>query len=576
MKNACVLTAHTLHTGYGLLKSQKAACTICFPCRTLNPNSHPVLSPRGRELERGQQTARLVLGRLGYCERLPRFGECPLPSPPLRVRERVAADSGVAGRLKKNARNINSRDFQVAFIARQMEQTPRAFFQTTFEPIGRVCAARHARGGLGLQGKWRTRACVPHTPYMRATTCSTPIDDLTVLVGSRTNPQNLIDNGITMLIEQAFFNLPEIMVGNGYAKTEYEGGIVSAFSLALLQELNGRNINNPISCINAEKRYHEEYNYRSDLHINLNATNLNNTSLREYGFRQNNYLEAKFFRGTQSNTTDNILKILLDLYRIMLMPIKNENKPHTNIGRYFLHVYLGSPKDFFGKKFSWLLAITKQGIQNIQIQLTENTTAFNIFPQDFQANIRINNLCIQSDFEIENKLYTFILSRIDEFKLINTNDKTEYEVSQGGIVSQTCNHEDWIRYFVEKTKPSSDKEVIYDNFLNYLPINELVDIDKIKENREKLASSRGKRITSPLIIDEIISFIESKKEEENITELITKLKNEGYNVDIKENLIEYLATEITRQTNPKDNGNYSQFKTKLKTALSESLKNLQG
>ena len=60
--------------------------------------------------------------------------------------------------------------FQVAFIARQIEQTPQAFFQTAFEPIGRVCAARHARGGLGLQGKWRTRACVPHTPYMQAAT----------------------------------------------------------------------------------------------------------------------------------------------------------------------------------------------------------------------------------------------------------------------------------------------------------------------------------------------------------------------------------------------------------------------
>ena len=61
--------------------------------------------------------------------------------------------------------------FQVAFIARQMEQTPRAFFQTTFEPVGSVCAARHARGGLGLQGKWRTRACIQHTLYMRATAC---------------------------------------------------------------------------------------------------------------------------------------------------------------------------------------------------------------------------------------------------------------------------------------------------------------------------------------------------------------------------------------------------------------------
>ena len=47
--------------------------------------------------------------------------------------------------------------FQAAFIARQMEQTQRAFFQTTFGPVGRVCTARHARGGLELQGKWGAR-----------------------------------------------------------------------------------------------------------------------------------------------------------------------------------------------------------------------------------------------------------------------------------------------------------------------------------------------------------------------------------------------------------------------------------
>ena len=31
--------------------------------------------------------------------------------PPPRGREQIAADSGVTGRLKKNARNINSRNF---------------------------------------------------------------------------------------------------------------------------------------------------------------------------------------------------------------------------------------------------------------------------------------------------------------------------------------------------------------------------------------------------------------------------------------------------------------------------------
>ena len=41
-------------------EKQKAACTTYFPCKTLNSNRHPVLSPRGRKLERGQQAARLV------------------------------------------------------------------------------------------------------------------------------------------------------------------------------------------------------------------------------------------------------------------------------------------------------------------------------------------------------------------------------------------------------------------------------------------------------------------------------------------------------------------------------------
>ena len=101
----CVATACLdLPLIVGRLKRKKAANTTCFSYRTLNPNSHSVLSPRGRELERGQQTARFVLGRLelGYCERLPKFGECPLPSPPPRGRERVAAGFAVSGGLKSN------------------------------------------------------------------------------------------------------------------------------------------------------------------------------------------------------------------------------------------------------------------------------------------------------------------------------------------------------------------------------------------------------------------------------------------------------------------------------------------
>ncbi|EFM03777.1 hypothetical protein HMPREF0602_1733 [Neisseria meningitidis ATCC 13091] len=43
-----------------------------------------------------------MFGRLGCWGRLPKFGECPLPSPPPRGREKVAADFAVAGDLKGN------------------------------------------------------------------------------------------------------------------------------------------------------------------------------------------------------------------------------------------------------------------------------------------------------------------------------------------------------------------------------------------------------------------------------------------------------------------------------------------
>ena len=71
--------------------------------------------------------------------------------------------------------------FQVAFIARQMEQTPRAFSQTTFESIGRVCAARHAHSRLEFQGKWRARA------YRIYTTCGLR---LAIFLAATLNPNS--------------------------------------------------------------------------------------------------------------------------------------------------------------------------------------------------------------------------------------------------------------------------------------------------------------------------------------------------------------------------------------------------
>ncbi|HFC0677201.1 TPA: hypothetical protein ACFBYX_002239, partial [Neisseria gonorrhoeae] len=80
----------------GRLKSKKQPAQPVFLAANLNPNSLPVLSPRGRGLERGQQAARLVLGRLSCWERLPQLGECRLPGPPLPRRRQWRAGQTVA------------------------------------------------------------------------------------------------------------------------------------------------------------------------------------------------------------------------------------------------------------------------------------------------------------------------------------------------------------------------------------------------------------------------------------------------------------------------------------------------
>ena len=147
----------------GRLKNKKQPAQPVFLAEPLIPTAAPSSLPWERVRERATSRkacigAIRVLGKVAEIRRMP----SPQPSP-----------TGGGGRLqriqalqvvwKRMPETSTEGIFQVASIARRMEQTPRAFFQTTFEPVGRVCAARHARGGLGLQGKWRTRACVPHT-----------------------------------------------------------------------------------------------------------------------------------------------------------------------------------------------------------------------------------------------------------------------------------------------------------------------------------------------------------------------------------------------------------------------------
>ena len=146
----------------GRLKSKKAACTTYFPCRTLNPNSHPILSSRGRELERGQQAARLVFWVVRELRKVAATWRMPSPQPSPTGEGVSCGGFRRCRSSEKECPKHQQRNFSGNLYRKADGINAARFFQTTFELIGRVCAARHARGGLGLQGKWRTRAYRTH------------------------------------------------------------------------------------------------------------------------------------------------------------------------------------------------------------------------------------------------------------------------------------------------------------------------------------------------------------------------------------------------------------------------------
>lgn len=186
-----------------------------------------------------------------------------------------------------------------------------------------------------------------------------------------------------MLIEQAFFALPEVLHGSGYQQQDYEAGIVAAFSMALLQVLNGRNVPNPIGCLQTEKMFRPGGTYvgglqprylRADLFCDVRKMNVANRRLAQYGWRHTAWLEGKFqrrpgaaFPSHSTNKTAAVAGALADLIRLAVLTPEPANAPSI-AGRYFLHVYDQPPEYYLTfRKRPWCKTICTEGTHSLAL-----------------------------------------------------------------------------------------------------------------------------------------------------------------------------------------------------------------
>lgn len=302
-----------------------------------------------------------------------------------------------------------------------------------------------------------------------------------------------------MLIEQAFYNLPEILVGARYPTQGYEGGLVAAFSMAILQELNGRNANNPISHLIAERLYQSEVigkaqgrkqhlyqtdpfrdandkprYLRADLHVSLGDLRTGTHALSRYGWRWSNWIEAKFYRDCPSSHSPQKSShgglLAADLMRLMALPPVEEYRAHgpgspqspvdmpdlkhkaLRTGRYLLHVYQGPPENYHairrnkrdstpGGKRTWLEGLLKAGqvsISTLELDKEPPTFIDQISPGliDVDCTCQITNFVMKPLYDTKHPdAYHCILSRIDCFELTWGQDSWKVTLNRIGIES---------------------------------------------------------------------------------------------------------------------------------------------
>jgi len=281
-----------------------------------------------------------------------------------------------------------------------------------------------------------------------------------------------------MILEQALFYLPEILTGNGYPRQRYEGGIVAAFSLALLQSLNGRNISNPISCLQTERPFRGTEGWprgettkrrylRSDLYLNTEKTEVVSERLLNYGWRSRNWVEAKFFRESTKNPQQNTANLLADLLRLLaLVPNHmegNSENRRINTGRFLLHVYESfDPKTYLSINRRtgvengprrWLHPLINGGVASCKVlKLGDCETggimkALNTNLKDVSFSFTATSWRIGPVFDAKNvRQYVCILTRIDSFSVAR--EDVALRVTQDRRVTYKPDH----RTFVSKLR----------------------------------------------------------------------------------------------------------------------------
>ncbi|UZQ50472.1 hypothetical protein [Clostridium kluyveri] len=229
-----------------------------------------------------------------------------------------------------------------------------------------------------------------------------------------------------MIIESALFKLPEILMGYENTDGLYENNIANLFSMAILTELNARNIDNPLGKIQMEKRYDKDINIRCDMYLDLTRI-IPEEKLSQYGIYQKNWLEFKYFGGINRNNgnitkSKNAGKIMYDIFRLINYTDKNNKN-----GLYSICVFNDLPKNYLAfnrrddNKREWLNYILTPGINEWIFELNDETNTVKEAFKDvanIKMEVKTRTTCFEPLKEQKDKAFWGYLIQVLDGKII--------------------------------------------------------------------------------------------------------------------------------------------------------------
>lgn len=274
-----------------------------------------------------------------------------------------------------------------------------------------------------------------------------------------------------MILEQAFQILPEVLCGSRYPGQEYESGIVSAFAMSVLQQLNGRNAPNPVGCFEGERLYDDNGFgqgrwLRADLVVSTDRLMVANQRLgTHYQWRHRNWLEAKFFRvknqGPVTNKTPSTALLIADLVRLITLVPETPGVASNN-GRYLLHVYDRPAGAFLSYRRNknadhpagtrlWVRSVVEAG--RTELRASEFNQEAPTFRKhlgdlgDLAVEATITTMAIEPAVVPQQdppRLYWCYLTRVDAARV--TLQGREFSISEDRVVAeQAAGDLEWIR-----------------------------------------------------------------------------------------------------------------------------------